>query len=1289
MAIQEVKVLITTDSKGAVTGINDVSGALGGLEKQSKSTVKSVDKFTDTLAGAAVAAAAAFAAAFAFLSVKAGEFQQTMALTSGMLPGQTEEFRKMRTGILDISGAYGSMGELAKASYDAISGGVAAADTVNFLSDTAKFAKANMVEMSTAVDLVTGVLNVYGEKAGDTAKIMDTLTSMIVLGKGRGEEFSVALGTMMATGNLAGVSFSELTSYMVALTAQNVKATSAAASFNAIIANVATPTKDATYWIEKLNLDFNLAALQSKGLAGFMAELTEKVGNNAQAQKDLFGSIEAFKAIAILTSETGVKKFADSMDALAKKTYTADEAFALQQRNLPTQLENLKNAFEATFAKAAIPYLDDFAGIVQDNFPAIVEAFEKLVDNGMVPVLEGFKLFFDNAPAWIQLMGDMGEASGGLGENLYSIAVAVNSVATAYQFWFDSDDPAEKTGEGAEKLNKALQGCDASTRALIDTMYGLLPFSDFWKGFAADISNQGGLIDDAKKAWDAFTGSGEFSTENLRKKVSAVSDETIKLTSEISSLQIGPNGLIDLFSSVTTGGPIMTDLFNAPIKPVESLKDGIDKTGGSVDGLSAKVARLAEKEMGKVAKAAESSEKSIQKLIEKFDALTGKSIEKYISAIQDSDPVIKKINEERIFELQLQAMHTEAVADVELIRARDRKAQLEAEKITIEKVNAAAGDFLSILVDTGVISSSVARQIDGVFSSIFGVIEGIQKIGDATDVFGKIAGGLSLVAAAAPTVISVISSIISLFSGTDWNRYASDMLRPFDWATKEMTKRLAEVSAEVGDTVRAFQQLAGEFILDAGIKNAKDLSFWLGELHRMALAVNGGGDLTDLTNAFRALSAETEGMGYLGKSFRHLLEQIEGTAVSYEYLKKAQEAQVSGYAAFVQAGYSTVIIPSIVAATEAQKMLADNSGLISGIDGINSAFVAFANTVSISGPEAFANVQNEFTSFAMAAQDGYDALIAQGFSSNDSLLRILPTLQTLNGLHEDYGFLIDAETQALIDQAVAAGLSVEPQLAAQDRMANALEKLVELFETRLPAAMKTAEGAFDAAAGNMRGDIDNLTGSIEETIRGIRKIGDEAEETDERVHEATVGNTMEKDIDAVTAALYYTADATAAIAPEIEKLDGQIGKLDKKNISGIIGTGGLEPMPGKAPGGTGGEIWDNVIENVSRETFSKLATDIDGLMDSFSGLDLSILKMASSVKLLNFQVANFSAGFMPGFLTPAQTPGNSVDNSRSTFNIVNKNNLSASLATSADLQRFAKAMIEVLRKNTANVKGYL
>lgn len=276
-----------------------------------------------------------------------GEFQLHIARVGTLLDDGVDAMDTFGGEVLRSSVRFATDVErAADAVFQGISAGAGATakDVETFNEVVGKASVGGFTEMATAVDGLTTVMNVYGLKAKDAMSVSDAFFVANKLGKTTFEELSSSIGRVAPAARAVGISYEELLAATVSLTKGGTVTAEVMSSLKAVIANVATPTAEATKVAEDLGIEFSLAGLQSKGFAGFLADLTARTSGNVQAQKDLFGSIEAFNAVARLASAEGLKDFDDAMKGLAERSGATEKAFTKVSDTLGFKMKQIKSA---------------------------------------------------------------------------------------------------------------------------------------------------------------------------------------------------------------------------------------------------------------------------------------------------------------------------------------------------------------------------------------------------------------------------------------------------------------------------------------------------------------------------------------------------------------------------------------------------------------------------------------------------------------------------------------------------------------------------------------------------------------------------------------------------------------------------------------------------------------------------------------------------------------------------------------------------------------------------------
>lgn len=115
----------------------------------------------------------------------------------------------------------------------------------------------------------------------------------------------------------------------------------------------------------------------------------------------------------------------------------------------------------------------------------------------------------------------------------------------------------------------------------------------------------------------------------------------------------------------------------------------------------------------------------------------------------------------------------------------------------------------------------------------------------------------------------------------------------------------------------------------------------------------------------------------------------------------------------------------------------ENEELVASIDGLNQMMLGLHNTGLLS--------QGLFADLSAEASQLFADLLSGGLTGDQAMAMMQPTLQTLWELMEDFGYETDAATAELIAQAEAAGMVGDKFRDPMDRIATAVEGLVDIF----------------------------------------------------------------------------------------------------------------------------------------------------------------------------------------------------------------------------------------------------
>lgn len=157
-----------------------------------------------------------------------------------------------------------------------------------------------------------------------------------------------------------------------------------------------------------------------------------------------------------------------------------------------------------------------------------------------------------------------------------------------------------------------------------------------------------------------------------------------------------------------------------------------------------------------------------------------------------------------------------------------------------------------------------------------------------------------------------------------------------------------------------------------------------------------------------------------------------------------------------------------------------NRDLVDSAGALNEVMLALSNTGALNA-ETMADLQAQGT-------DTFNALVAAGFTEQQSLQQMKGFLEQVRTAHTELGLPIDANTQKLIDQATAQGVLKAEQMSTNDIMLQGLGAIIEALGGKLPAAFEQAKNAGVAAGQTIRGATDEATAAMDaqaQTLAGV------------------------------------------------------------------------------------------------------------------------------------------------------------------------------------------------------------
>lgn len=323
--------------------------------------------------GKKVSVASATSAAALGASVKlASDYTDAVAKVGTVADLQSVSLEKLRDDMLQLSTETGrGAGEIADATYQAISASVDTADAVSFVGTSVGLAKAGFLETADAVDVLTTIINAYGLEASDAGRLSDILIQTQNDGKTTVNELSQSMGQVIPLASAYGVNIENLAASYAQLTKNGVATAQAGTYLKSMLNELGDSGSDVGEILKsKTGKSFGQLMNDGMSLGDVLGILNDSVNGDSEALAGLWSSSEAGTgALSILSS--GVGAFNDELGNMQDST--GNVADALETLSTPSakaqeSLNAVKNAgieLGSAALEAIAPLLEQLAETVK------------------------------------------------------------------------------------------------------------------------------------------------------------------------------------------------------------------------------------------------------------------------------------------------------------------------------------------------------------------------------------------------------------------------------------------------------------------------------------------------------------------------------------------------------------------------------------------------------------------------------------------------------------------------------------------------------------------------------------------------------------------------------------------------------------------------------------------------------------------------------------------------------------------------------------------------------------
>ena len=329
-AMSDVADSVSDAAKDVGDSASDIGDSIGdGFEEGTDQASTAIDALAQALLAAGVTASVkAITDALMDCTQASMEFETAMAKVGTIADESQKPLGDMRNEILALSGETGkSVGELAEATYQAISASVATESAVDFVGTANKLAVGGFSDTTTAVDILTTAINAYGMSADDAAKISDVLITTQNLGKTSVAQLGASMGMVIPLAAAYNMDLEDLSASYALLTANGTQTAQATTYVKAALNELGSTSSVVGSTLKK-KTGKTFAELMAEGnsLGDVLQVLADSVDGDTTAFNNMWSSSEAgVGMLSILNS--GTSKYNSLVQAMEGSTGAAAAAF--------------------------------------------------------------------------------------------------------------------------------------------------------------------------------------------------------------------------------------------------------------------------------------------------------------------------------------------------------------------------------------------------------------------------------------------------------------------------------------------------------------------------------------------------------------------------------------------------------------------------------------------------------------------------------------------------------------------------------------------------------------------------------------------------------------------------------------------------------------------------------------------------------------------------------------------------------------------------------------------------
>lgn len=348
------------------SAIRSVGAGLSSLESSVGSVTAPLADITDSILQLDAVLATAAAGLTAYAIKVSNDFGTSFAEIATLIDAPAENLGSFKDSIQNYAeSSTKSFEDITAATYSAISAGVDYKDSLEILAAAETLSIAGRADLGSTTNALVSVMNAFGAEMSEAGSYTDIFFTTVKKGQTTIPELASSISAVAPLAAAAGVSFEELSAAIATITAETGTGTAETmTALKAAISNIIKPSSQAAETASALGIQFDAAALKSKGFAGILDDVARATGGDTEVMAKLFGSVEALNAVLPLTGKAA-GAFALNLEAINASSGSAAKAAAILRDDLSLLTKTLENAVTSAFISFGDNLTDETIGIVK------------------------------------------------------------------------------------------------------------------------------------------------------------------------------------------------------------------------------------------------------------------------------------------------------------------------------------------------------------------------------------------------------------------------------------------------------------------------------------------------------------------------------------------------------------------------------------------------------------------------------------------------------------------------------------------------------------------------------------------------------------------------------------------------------------------------------------------------------------------------------------------------------------------------------------------------------------